>query len=63
MAGRDAMNSPDDPLQKRRPGEQAGEQARTAALIAALDEGEQSGPPIPFDFGGFLQAKLTDLRA
>ena len=51
------MNSPDDPMQKPHPDEQAGDQARTAALIAALDEGEQSGPPVPFDFGRFLQAK------
>jgi hypothetical protein len=54
MAGRDAMNSPDDPLQKRHPDDQASDQAGTAALIAALDEGEQSGPPMPFDFGYFL---------
>lgn len=32
-------------------------EARLAALRAALAEGEQSGPPVPFDFDRFLDEK------
>jgi len=32
-------------------------EAKVAALRAALLEGEQSGPSMPFDFDGFLEGK------
>jgi antitoxin ParD1/3/4 len=34
--------------------------ARLAALRAALIEGEESGPPEPFDFEAFIRFKLPD---
>jgi antitoxin ParD1/3/4 len=33
------------------------QEARLAALQAALIEGEQSGAPSPFDFGAFVEHK------
>ena len=33
------------------------QEAKLAALRAALDEGEQSGPSIPFDFETFIAQK------
>ncbi|CAN5682432.1 hypothetical protein BH11PSE3_BH11PSE3_17650 [soil metagenome] len=32
-------------------------EAKLTALRAALDEGEASGPPTPFDFEAFIAAK------
>jgi antitoxin ParD1/3/4 len=31
-----------------------------ATIAAALAEGEASGPSVPFDFDGFIAAKLSD---
>lgn len=33
------------------------QEAKLAALRAALDEGEQSGPSTPFDFAAFIAQK------
>ena len=38
------------------------QEMRLAALRAALIEGEDSGPPAPFDFDAFLAAKRSDAR-
>ena len=38
-------------------------EARLAALRAALDEGEVSGPSTPFDFDAFIAKKLAVLDA
>lgn len=32
-------------------------EARVAALRAAIDEGERSGPPVSFDFDTFVERK------
>ena len=38
-------------------------EARLEALRAALIEGEQSGPAVPFDFDAFLARKRSEYQA
>jgi antitoxin ParD1/3/4 len=38
------------------------EDARVAALRAAIIEGEESGPSEPFDFDAFIARKLAEKR-
>jgi antitoxin ParD1/3/4 len=38
------------------------QQAKRAALVAALIDGEESGPSTPFDFEGFIAQKRNQER-